>query len=141
VLLALSAASGALGRTPLGGLLDRLSEEDIARYRMAFRQPGAATAATNYYRAMARRITAMHLQEGPLYITQPTLLLWGTKDPALDPANADALALQRWVPRLQVELLDTGHWAHMTLPEVVNEKLFSFLSEHQPVTPSTRDSL
>lgn len=103
------------------------SEEDVERYREAASQPGALTAALNYYRGALR--TRSRLQELPNEgaVSAPTLVLWGEQDQALGTALAEGL--ERWVPDLRVVFLDCGHWTQQERPEEVNRLLADFLSD------------
>src|SRR5437588_142779 len=72
--------------------------DDIARYRAAWSQPGAATATINYYRASLRRPGAARGAMGP--VTAPTLVIWGERDRYLgaelaEPDRADVPGLER----------------------------------------------
>lgn len=96
-------------------------------YRQAIIQPGAATAALNYYRAMTRRMVFHGMKEPALSVPVRTLLLWGTKDVALDNANANRQALLRWVPHLDIETLEASHWVHIDQPAAVNARIIAFL--------------
>lgn len=100
---------------------------DARRYRQAITQPGAATAALNYYRAMYRRTLAHGLRERPNVIRAPVLVLWGLKDAALHPANIERESLLRYVPDLRVRTFEAGHFVQMDRPEEVNEELIGFL--------------
>ncbi len=99
--------------------------DDARRYRVAITQPGAAQAMLNYYRSIARRTLAAQLQQPPLHITMPTLLLWGEQDIALLPENTERLA--RWVQALRVERTEASHWVQMDQPEWVNQQLVDFM--------------
>src|SRR5262249_13143360 len=57
---------------------DAFSADDVAHYKRALAQPGALTAALNYYRALLRYPTEM--RRGNRIITTPTLLIWGEQD-------------------------------------------------------------
>lgn len=99
-------------------------DEAIARYKDAFRTPGALHAAINWYRAafrrgpggMSRLARAIHC---------PTLLIWGERDAHLTPRLCDGL--EKWVVDLTVERLDASHWVQADEPERVNELLTDFL--------------
>lgn len=103
--------------------------EDAQLYADALNQPGAKTAIVNYYRAMFRRTLANRLREPGRVLPMPVLLLWGKNDVALDIANTDPDKLRRWVPNLQVELIDASHWVQMDAPEVVNQRMAEFLRD------------
>jgi epoxide hydrolase 4 len=103
--------------------------EDAQQYAKALNQPGAKTATVNYYRAMFRRTVADGMREPARVLPMPVLLLWGKHDVALDLANADSERLRRWVPNLQVELLEASHWVQMDAPEQVNQLMLQLLRE------------
>jgi pimeloyl-ACP methyl ester carboxylesterase len=98
---------------------------DIARYKQAFRQAGAITAALNYYRAALRY--PGDLRSGPQTVTVPTLVIWGDRDPYL--SKQLTKDLDRWVTQLEVEHLpDASHWVQNDAPQKVNQLLSDFLS-------------
>ncbi|GJD66260.1 alpha/beta fold hydrolase [Methylobacterium frigidaeris] len=98
------------------------ADEDIARYREAWAQPGALEGMLNWYRAM-RLKDRRELAPIPV----PTLILWGRKDPALSPHLATAcLELCKqgriaWLP-------EATHWLHHEEPETVAAELTAFLT-------------
>nr|WP_277541951.1 alpha/beta fold hydrolase [Halomicroarcula sp. FL173] len=106
------------------------SETDIERYKAALGQPGARTAALNYYRAMARRTAKLTLTQGGVGdqpVRAPTLLIWGERDAALDVSLTEGL--EEWVPDLRVERLpDASHWVQSDAPERVSELLLDHLA-------------
>ena len=132
--LLLTAFRGALvARALRAGIRNQahFTREDARAYREAITRPGAATAALNYYRNIGRRTIARGMRERSTAISVPTLLLWGQHDPALELANADRDALLRWVPNLEVDLIDAGHFVHIDRPEMVNARMISFFqSDH-----------
>jgi epoxide hydrolase 4 len=105
------------------------TDADARHYRKAICQPGAATAALNYYRSMVRRKLSQRMEEPSHMIHAPTLLLWGIADTALHNANAQHSRLSRWVPDLRVEPLQASHWVQLDLPHEVNQKMVEFLAE------------
>jgi len=117
--------------------LGQRSAEDRGIYLAAWSQPGALTAAINYYRA---NLGAAGKQGGlwsvervmpeltSLMITAPTLLFWGLQDPYLLAGNVSGL--QEFVPRLTVKLFpDTGHWLVHAKTEEVNAGIRKFLKD------------
>jgi pimeloyl-ACP methyl ester carboxylesterase len=98
---------------------------DIDRYREAWSQPGAATAAINYYRgALRRRRGRRSRQLQP--VEAPTLVIWGERDRHLgselaEPHRADVPGLVR-VARLP----DASHWVQHDEPERVSGLLIDF---------------
>jgi pimeloyl-ACP methyl ester carboxylesterase len=129
-------ALGARGRRLLLGTLrashrrpGALTDADLARYDAAFARPGALRAALAYYRAAARRARES-LGEGRR-VDRPTLVVWGQRDPALRPENADGL--ERWVPDLRVErVAEAGHFVQADAPDVVNAALVRFFRAGRP---------
>ena len=103
------------------------SDEDIAAYKDALSQPGALTAAINYYRAAVRRNpfeSARMLRQ----IEVPALLIWGEQDPYLGIELTEGL--ERWVPGIRVERIpEASHWVQVDAAERVNELMIEFLRE------------
>lgn len=102
------------------------SEEDVAAYKDAMRQPGALTASINYYRAAFRRnpMSTANLAQ----IDVPTLLIWGERDSYLGPGLAEGL--EEWVPDIRVERIPEGsHWVQVDSAPRVNELMIAFLRE------------
>ncbi len=130
------AAIRAFNYRTLGSLFRRSSvrpgaftDEDIRRYKAAFAQPGALTAALNYYRAVYHqplRWLRPADQANLRRIELPTLLIWGVRDVAL--TLALTYGLETWVPRIRVERIrEAGHFVQHDAPERVNELLLTFL--------------
>lgn len=119
---------------------DAYTELDVARYRHAWRKPGATAAMVNWYRALAReegrrgvetlraRLTGRgeRAWKGGRRVKAPTLLLWGENDVALTTDVARFVAAQipdcelRWYP-------DATHWLPNEYPERVVDELKRFL--------------
>ena len=101
------------------------SDTDIAAYKEALAQPGALTAAINYYRAAVRRNpfeSARMLRQ----IDVPTLLIWGEQDPYLGLELTGGL--EQWVPNIRVERIpESSHWVQVDAAERVNELMIGFL--------------
>ena len=101
------------------------TEDDVARYVRAFKEPGALTGAINYYRAALREGPG-RLARSTRAIANPTLLIWGERDRYLVPELTRGL--EDWVPDLRVERLPGAtHWVQHDEPERVNELLLQFL--------------
>ncbi len=99
------------------------SADDLACYRQALAQPGALTAAINWYRAAFRRPPKPD-EDVPCGV--PTLLIWGERDAYLGSRLAEGL--ERWAPNLRVErIADASHWVQNDAPERVNELMIEFL--------------
>jgi pimeloyl-ACP methyl ester carboxylesterase len=99
-----------------------VTSADIERYVEAAAQPGALTAAINYYRAALRHGPS----RGSAVIDAPVLVIWGEKDRFLGSELAEPD--HRWVPNVRVERVpDAGHFVHLDQPERVNTLLLDFL--------------
>jgi pimeloyl-ACP methyl ester carboxylesterase len=100
-----------------------LEEQLIDHYLAALRQPGALTAALNYYRALplgGRR--AVRCGD----ITVPTMYVWSTNDVALGRTAAELTGHHVTGP-YRFEVLDgVSHW----IPEEAPEAVTTFLLEH-----------
>jgi epoxide hydrolase 4 len=93
---------------------------DLVIYRQAWAQPGALTAMLNWYRAVPRR------WQSPERVRMPALVLWGSRDPALERGLAEA----------SLSLCDAGrirwfetasHWLQHEEATAVNVALADFL--------------
>lgn len=95
--------------------------KEVVKY--SFSQPGAVTAAINYYRALWRkdeRLRDLHFR----YLNTPTLIVWGQRDPYLTLKLAQLSILQAFG---RVEYLaDAGHWVHRERAERVNDLMQQF---------------
>jgi pimeloyl-ACP methyl ester carboxylesterase len=101
------------------------SPEDVRRYQQALAQPGALTAALNYYRALFRRSLREWSKPIPP-ITVPTLVIWGERDLYLGLPLLEGL--REWVPDLRIERLpEASHWIQVDAPEKVNRWMIEFL--------------
>ena len=87
-----------------------LPEADAARYANRMAEPGALTAALNWYRAMP---LGRYLAPA---ITVPTTYVWGREDFALARTPAELTAEHVEAPYRFVEL-SAGHWLPETEPE------------------------
>jgi pimeloyl-ACP methyl ester carboxylesterase len=96
----------------------------IDEYVAVLREPGAMTAALNWYRAMNRSDVADLTP-----ITVPTLYVWSTGDVALGRVAAEASS--QWVAgRYQFVVLDgVSHWIPEERPEEFNRLLLSHLAD------------
>jgi pimeloyl-ACP methyl ester carboxylesterase len=97
------------------------SAEDVEEYMRVLGQPGALTAALNWYRAMRPGLVG---EIGP--ITTPTLYVWSTNDIALGREAAEATGQFVDGP-YRFEVLDgVSHW----IPEQAADALNRLLLEH-----------
>ncbi|KAL6769987.1 hypothetical protein ACKKBG_A33145 [Auxenochlorella protothecoides x Auxenochlorella symbiontica] len=107
---------------------DRISPEEIARYKVAASRPGALTSMINYYRALYRYDPRYPKpKKGKLKV--PTLLMWAEDDGAFTPkvfedteAHVEDLTT--------IGLSDCSHWAQQDRPDLVNRHITEFLASH-----------
>ena len=100
---------------------ERLTDALIEASRRELLRPGAVRAALSYYRAAFRWPIRC-----PRKIEAPTLILWGDRDPALDPRLLDDLPTR--IDQVEVHHVeDAGHFVHWDDPERVLSELVSFL--------------
>lgn len=104
---------------------DAFSSQDIDKYVQAIAQPGALTAALNWYRCGM-------LAEGGMKparqarVSAPTLIIWGEQDPALHVSNLDAL--EEFAPNLRIHRIpQVSHWVQCEAAAEVNATLIPFL--------------
>jgi epoxide hydrolase 4 len=105
-----------------------ISADDIERYVEAAAQPGAITAAVNYYRAALRRSPSR--DQVVTIIEAPVLVIWGEMDRylGLELAEPD----RQLVPNVRVERVpNASHWVQLDQPERVNTLMFDFLTERK----------
>ncbi|MGH9028981.1 MAG: alpha/beta fold hydrolase [Acidimicrobiales bacterium] len=95
--------------------------EDADRFVTAMLEPGAMTAALNWYRAMSRDAFA---GIGPVAV--PTLYVWSTADGAIGRKAAEATAAHVSGPYRFEVLEGVSHW----IPETASEQLNALLLEH-----------
>jgi pimeloyl-ACP methyl ester carboxylesterase len=114
VLLALQAA--ALRRL-LGGVGDR---ERVESYVRPMREPGALTAALNWYRAMTRRDL---VGTGPVSV--PTTYVWSDRDVAVGRTAAEACAGYVTGDYRFVELTGVSHWIPDEAPGALAEAVLA----------------
>ena len=105
--------------------LGTFADEDIERYAEALAQPGALTAALNYYRALFRR-NPLKARALLRRIEVPVIVIWGERDRFLGKELAEPEPT--WVPNLRVERLpDASHFVAEDRPDEVNSLLIEFL--------------
>ena len=104
----------------------------IALYKEAWGQPGALTAALNYYRASPlypadppEKVPRLRARD--FLVTVPTLVIWGESDTALRPALLDGL--EECVPDLRIERVPQGsHWVIHEFPQRIISLIRGFLA-------------
>jgi pimeloyl-ACP methyl ester carboxylesterase len=127
----------------LGPMLRRTSrpgtftDSDINVLKAALRQPGAVTAAVNYYRA---NVFSSLLRRGPRGAVEgatggngrvrvPTLFVYGEQDFAIIPETVRGVGDFVEAPYREVRLARANHWVQQEYPSEVNAALLSFLDE------------
>jgi pimeloyl-ACP methyl ester carboxylesterase len=114
---------GAVSALRGSGKIHIFTNEDIARYKEAWSQPGAMTSMINWYRAVIRHMPKLPKEPR---VRVPTLMMWGLKD----------FALSRRMARPSMDYVDDGnlilfpeatHWVQHDEAEAVNHYLLDFL--------------
>lgn len=104
-----------------------LPREQAEHYAERLSEPGALTAALNWYRAMPLDLRGSSL---PMHrISVPTLYLWGDKDPALGKAAAEATATFVTGKYKFIPMPGVGHWVPERQPEAVHDAAVEFWNE------------
>ncbi|RJO76861.1 alpha/beta hydrolase [Nocardia panacis] len=102
----------------------KIPQERVEEYVTRLAEPGALTAALNWYRAM-------HLA-GPIEkVSVPTLYVWSTEDSAV--GSTAALAARDYVtgPYRFEMLEDVSHWIPEQAPEALTGHLMRHLLDHR----------
>jgi pimeloyl-ACP methyl ester carboxylesterase len=99
--------------------------DDPAPYIELLSQPGALTAALNWYRAMAREDSD---RCGPVRV--PTLYVWSDGDVAIGREAADGCAAHVEGPYRFEALSGVSHWIPEEAPEPFNRLLLDHLAGH-----------
>jgi pimeloyl-ACP methyl ester carboxylesterase len=103
------------------------SREDIDGYIDALSQPGALTAALNWYRENAAP-DAVQLARSAR-VAAPTLVIWGERDPTLGVELLNGL--ERVAPLVRIHrIAHASHWVQNEAPDEVNRVMIDFLSRH-----------
>jgi pimeloyl-ACP methyl ester carboxylesterase len=101
----------------------------MERYVERLLEPGALTAALNWYRALG---AAWAMDMGP--VTAPTMFVWSTDDPAVGREAAEACGRYVEGPYRFEVLEGVGHW----IPEEAAAELNRLLLEH--LSPASGDT-
>jgi len=92
-------------------------------YLRAFAEPGALTAALNWYRAMDTRAAP----RGNLDVGRPVLFIWGNRDMAVSRAAVDGQRAYIKGPFQEYEL-DASHWLMEEVPDQVTPRVLAHLA-------------
>ena len=108
------------------------SETDLAILKSALREPGAVTAAVNYYRANVGAILRRRFQKSEetlkdTRVRVPTLFIYGERDFAIVPETVRGVGDYVDAPYREVRLSRANHWVQQEHPAEVNAALLSFL--------------
>src|SRR5437763_7656849 len=108
------------------------TDTDIAVYKKALSEPGALTAAINYYRAnffslfLKGRREAEKLSDGRIRV--PTLFIYGEQDHAVIPDTVRDVKSYVDAPYSEVRIATSAHWVQNEAFSEVNAALQSFLA-------------
>jgi epoxide hydrolase 4 len=102
------------------------SDQDIAIYKRAIAQPGAVTAALNYYRVLVQQGSRGMFRGTGMRVTMPTLMIWGEQDTAL--GKELTYGTGRFVRDLRIHYIpNCSHWVQQERPDEVNAAIVGFL--------------
>jgi pimeloyl-ACP methyl ester carboxylesterase len=101
-----------------------MSAAQREEYLEIFGEPGALTAALNWYRSML--VEQPDVQELEVEITTPTLFIWGNNDPSAGRVAVDGQAQYMKGPYSKMEL-SGGHWLMTDFPRVITEAVIEHL--------------
>ena len=103
--------------------------DDTGEYLRVLQQPGALSAALDWYRAVPIDEALDRLAElGPVSV--PTLYVWGDADVALGRTAAEGTAEHVQGPYRFEALAGVGHWIPEEVPEQLNALLLDHLASH-----------
>ncbi|KAF5964358.1 epoxide hydrolase [Fusarium bulbicola] len=106
-----------------------LSEEDHRKRREATADGLGGLPTMAWYKANVQNLNyeaEKDIAEENKYLYHPTLYLTSAKDYIAVPRSM-LPRMKPWVPDLEVQEIDSGHWAFLHYPEVVNKALESFI--------------
>ena len=106
-----------------------------AEYLATFAEPGAMTAALNWYRAASPVNVdggGLDSTASTLDVSTPTLFIWGNQDPAVATTSVELQRQYMKGPFEEVEL-EAGHWLMETHHEVVVDNILRHIERHPPM--------
>jgi pimeloyl-ACP methyl ester carboxylesterase len=109
---------------PLRALWSPMPKEQVEEYISVFSQPGALTAALNWYRANSFELEQGY--QGAMFgpVSRPTLLIWGNQDMAIGRVAVEQTDQYMKGPYRLVEL-NAGHWLIQEEPERVHKEILA----------------
>ncbi|HEX8558875.1 MAG TPA: alpha/beta hydrolase [Pyrinomonadaceae bacterium] len=109
------------------------ADADLEVYRAALREPGALTAAVNYYRANLRSLLSGGFRGREIRrherVRVPTLFVYGERDFAIVPETVAGVADYVDAPYTELRLGRSNHWVQQESPAEVNAALLNFLED------------
>ena len=115
--------------TVLRRIFDPLPDEQRDTFVRPMREPGALTAALNWYRAMGRADL-----DGLGPVTVPTTYIWGAEDVAVGRAAAERCAVHMTGEFEFVELPGVSHWVPEQEPATVARLILARVAGERPAT-------
>ena len=104
------------------------TDEDIAEYKKAWREPSALTAMVNYYRAnVLKRFTAEAAEQKKS--TVPAVFIYGEQDKAILPETVKGVGEVVDARYEEFHIPTSGHWVQQEAGDAVTEILREFLAE------------
>ncbi len=104
-----------------------IGDDEIAKYKESWREPGALTGALNYYRANVLDKFFTRRESGKIKV--PTLFIYGEKDSAILPETVANVKDAIDAHYEEVRVPDSGHWVQQEAAEAVNDTLREFLGD------------
>lgn len=111
----------------LRALYTGMRPAQVDEYTALFAEPGAMTAALNYYRALAAGGDEQRARN--LTVATPTLFVWGKRDGAVGQRSVELQRQYMAGPYEEVEL-DAGHWLFVDQAENVTRRILAHLAAH-----------
>ena len=115
---------------PLRAIWSSIPEEQVEEYITVFTQPGALTAALNWYRANSFILDQGY--QGAMFgpVSHPTLLIWGNQDSAIGRVAVER-AGQYMKGSYRLVELNAGHWLIQEEPERVYSEILTHLKSNR----------
>ena len=103
-------------------------ESHLDEYQAIFSEPGALTAALNWYRAGTNDLDGEEPQGSP-NVSVPTLFIWGNEDTAVSRWSVETQREYMQGPFEEIEL-ETGHWLLETATDQVVTSILDHFAAH-----------